>query len=133
MKRIIVAVVSLCAIAVVVFLAYLKGQRDGASLAELRSANFGLMLYDSFDEQSPAENKEKLGQLVTFHQGWATDGPSLFDSWSYWRGVRVDEAREKNQKRLDEIGDEIPPPKTIEEIQLEIDKQLSEQAGAQNP
>ena len=120
MKRSITVVLSLCAIATAVFLAYLKGQKDGARLADLRSANFGLMLYDSFDEQSPTENREKLGQLITFHQGWATDGPSLFDSWSYWRDVRVDEVREKNQSRLDEIGHEIPSPKPIEEVQLEI-------------
>ena len=120
MKRSITAVVSLCAIATAVFLAYIKGQKDGASFADLRSANFGLMLYDNFDEQSPTRNKEKLGQLITFHQGWATDGPSLFDSWRYWRGVRVAEVREKNQDRLDEIGNEIPAPEPVVEVQLEI-------------
>ena len=126
MKRLIIIVTSLCVILFVAFLAYVKGHRDGAALADLRSASFGLMLYDDFDDQSPTKNKEKLGQLITFHQGWATDGPSLFDSWNYWRGVQVDEVREKNQKRLDEIGDEIPLPKSIEEVQAEIDKEFSE-------
>ncbi len=104
-----ISFISLSAIAGVVFLAYVKGQRDGAMLADLRCANFGLMLYDSFDQQSPTENKEKLGQLIRFHQGRATNGPSILDSWSYWRGVQVEEVREKNQNQLDEVDEKISP------------------------
>ncbi len=54
--------------------------REEAAPADLRSANFGLILCDHVDEQSPAENKQKLGEVIAFHQEWATD-----DSPTDWR------------------------------------------------
>ena len=71
-------------------------------------------------------HKDEIRRII-FHQDWATSGPSSIDAWNYWRNVRVDEVLEGNEKRLEEIGDEIPPPMSIEEAQIEVEKLLSEQ------